>query len=143
MPVKIWNAALTAVGRRMLRLPMHPRYSRMLVEASKHGCIPSAALCASLVSGRALLMRLGRDDGHIAEARELFEARPVFDIDADLDRTIAGGLARPCYGQEGEKHESDGSAREAHRPRIVVRRGMRSRQGIVKTGVQGNMTSEQ
>src|SRR6184192_2198042 len=58
----------------MLRLPMHPRYSRMLVEASKYGCVPAAALCAALVSGRDLLMRLGRDDKHIKEARELFEA---------------------------------------------------------------------
>ncbi len=65
---------LTAIGRQMLRLPMHPRYSRMLVEAAKHKCIPTAALCAALVSGRDLLMRLGRDDKHIAEARELFEA---------------------------------------------------------------------
>ncbi len=73
-------AKLTAIGRRMLRLPMHPRYSRMLVEASKHGCVPSAALCAALVSGRDLLMRLGRDDGHIAEARELFEASALSDF---------------------------------------------------------------
>ncbi len=65
---------LTPVGRQMLRLPMHPRYSRMLVEAAKLGCVPAAALCAALVSGRDLLVRLGRDDGHIAEARELFEA---------------------------------------------------------------------
>src|SRR5208282_1864180 len=43
-------------------------------EAAKYGCVPAAALCASLVSGRDLLMRLGRDDKHIAEARELFEA---------------------------------------------------------------------
>src|SRR5439155_16825261 len=56
---------LTAVGRQMLRLPMHPRYSRMLVEAARHGCVPAAALCAALVSGRDLLMRLGRDDRHI------------------------------------------------------------------------------
>jgi ATP-dependent helicase HrpB len=65
---------LTPIGRQMLRLPMHPRYSRMLVEAAKHNCVPAAALCAALVSGRDLLMRLGRDDKHIAEARELFEA---------------------------------------------------------------------
>lgn len=65
---------LTLIGRQMLRLPMHPRYSRMLVEAAKHNCVPAAALCAALVSGRDLLMRLGRDDKHIAEARELFEA---------------------------------------------------------------------
>jgi ATP-dependent helicase HrpB len=65
---------LTPVGRQMLRLPMHPRYSRMLIEAARRNCIPAAALCAALVSGRDLLMRLGRDDKHIAEARELFEA---------------------------------------------------------------------
>jgi len=68
------SSDLTPIGRQMLRLPMHPRYSRMLVEAAKHNCIPAAALCAALVSGRDLLMRLGRDDKHIAEARELFEA---------------------------------------------------------------------
>src|SRR5437879_8784469 len=64
----------------MLRLPMHPRYSRMLVEASQRGCVPAAALCAALVSGRDLLMRLGRDDKHIAEARELFEASAESDF---------------------------------------------------------------
>ena len=65
---------LTPVGQQMRRLPMHPRYSRMLIEASRHGCVRAAALCASLVSGRDLLPRLRRDDAHIAEARELFEA---------------------------------------------------------------------
>jgi ATP-dependent helicase HrpB len=71
---------LTPVGRKMLRLPMHPRYSRMLVEAARHGCVPQAALCAALVSGRDLLVRLGRDDAHIAEARELFEASALSDF---------------------------------------------------------------
>src|SRR5439155_13682829 len=71
---------LTPIGRQMLRLPMHPRYSRMLVEAAEQGCAPAAALCAALVSGRDLLVRLGRDDKHIAEARELFEASQASDF---------------------------------------------------------------
>lgn len=74
------HSDLTPVGRRMLKLPMHPRYSRMLVEASARGCVQEAAMCAALVSGRDLLMRLGRDDKHIAEARELFEASQVSDF---------------------------------------------------------------
>lgn len=74
------SSDLTAIGRQMLRLPMHPRYSRMLVEAAKRGCVPAAALCAALVSGRDLLMRLGRDDKHVAEARELFEASAESDF---------------------------------------------------------------
>ncbi len=71
---------LTPIGRRMLKLPMHPRYSRMLIEASQRGCVPAAALCAALVSGRDLLMRVGRDDKHITEARELFEASAESDF---------------------------------------------------------------
>ena len=66
-------SGLTPIGRQMLRLPMHPRYSRMLIEASRRGCVPAAAQCAALVSGRDLLMRLGREDGHVKEARETLE----------------------------------------------------------------------
>lgn len=68
------QADLTAIGRQMLRLPMHPRYSRMLIEASQRGCVPDAALCAALVSGRDLLARLDRDDAQTKTAREMFEA---------------------------------------------------------------------
>src|SRR5439155_3216636 len=77
---KAGSSDLTPIGRQMLRLPMHPRYSRMLVEAARHGCVPAAALCAAVVSGRDLLMRLGRDDRHITEARELFEASQESDF---------------------------------------------------------------
>ncbi len=65
---------LTETGHRMRRLPLHPRYSRMLVEAARLGCVRAAALCSALVSGRDLLRRLRREDKHIGEARELFEA---------------------------------------------------------------------
>lgn len=71
---------LTPVGRQMLRLPLHPRYSRMLIEAAAVDCVPAAALCAALVSGRDLLVRLGRDDKWIAESRELFEASAESDF---------------------------------------------------------------
>jgi ATP-dependent helicase HrpB len=67
------DADLTPIGRQMLRLPMHPRYSRMLIEASQRGCVPDAALCAALVSGRDLLARLDRDDAETKAAREMFE----------------------------------------------------------------------
>jgi ATP-dependent helicase HrpB len=67
------HGELTEIGRRMLRLPMHPRFGRMLVEAGRRGCVPSAALCASLVSGRDLMVRIGRDEGHLKDRREVFE----------------------------------------------------------------------
>jgi ATP-dependent helicase HrpB len=71
---------LTPVGRQMLRLPMHPRYSRMLVEAAARNCVRGAALCAALVSGRDLLVRPGREDRRMAEARELFEGSQLSDF---------------------------------------------------------------
>ena len=71
---------VTLIGERMLELPMHPRYSRMLVEAARYGCVPAAALCAALVSGRDLLIRLGRDAAHVREARELFEGSQESDF---------------------------------------------------------------
>jgi ATP-dependent helicase HrpB len=77
---EISDSDLTPVGRQMLRLPMHPRYSRMLVEAARHDCVGAAALCAALVSGRDLLMRVGREDKHIKEARELFEGSAESDF---------------------------------------------------------------
>lgn len=67
------NADLTAIGRQMLHLPMHPRYSRMLIEASRRGCVSNAALCAALVSGRDLLARLDREDAQMQAVREMFE----------------------------------------------------------------------
>ena len=71
---------LTPVGRQMLRLPMHPRFARLLVEASRRGCVPAACLCAALVSGRDLLMRVNRDDRSSADARELFEGSTLSDF---------------------------------------------------------------
>lgn len=67
------DADLTPIGHQMRRLPMHPRYSRMLIEASQRGCVPEAALCAALVSGRDLLARLDREDVSTQAASEMFE----------------------------------------------------------------------
>ncbi len=71
---------LTDTGRQMLRLPMHPRYSRMLVEAGRRGCVREAALCAALVSGRDLLTRVMRGDARAAGTREEFEVNEGSDF---------------------------------------------------------------
>lgn len=88
------SGAVTPVGRQMLRLPMHPRYSRILVEAGRRGCVPEAAQCAALVSGRDLLMRLGHNDSQLKEAREGFEES----IQSDFHTLIrAHEFARSCH----------------------------------------------
>ena len=47
----------TAIGRKMLAFPVHPRYARMLLAAQDYGCVYQAALVAALTQGRDLLLR--------------------------------------------------------------------------------------
>ena len=49
---------ITALGRRMLAFPVHPRYARMLLAAQEYHCVPAIALIAALTQGRNLLRRL-------------------------------------------------------------------------------------
>ncbi|MGI8436492.1 MAG: ATP-dependent RNA helicase, partial [Chthoniobacterales bacterium] len=48
---------ITALGRRMLAFPVHPRYARMLLAAEEHGCVRAIALIAAVTQGRNLLRR--------------------------------------------------------------------------------------
>jgi ATP-dependent helicase HrpB len=43
---------LTDTGRRMSRLPVHPRLARLVVEGEARGCRPAACLAAALISER-------------------------------------------------------------------------------------------
>jgi len=51
------KGAITALGRRMLAFPAHPRYARMLLAAGEYGCVREVALIAALTQGRDLLLR--------------------------------------------------------------------------------------
>lgn len=48
------RTSVTALGRRMLAFPLHPRYSRMLLAAEQYGCVHQACLLAALTQGRYL-----------------------------------------------------------------------------------------
>ncbi len=61
---------LSEMGIKMMRLPMHPRYSRMILQGVAEDCVPEAALCAALVSGRDLLMRVAPGDSRQKAIRE-------------------------------------------------------------------------
>jgi ATP-dependent helicase HrpB len=51
------RSAITEVGRRMLRFPVHPRYARMFLAAQERGCVRPVALMAALTQGRNFLLR--------------------------------------------------------------------------------------
>jgi ATP-dependent helicase HrpB len=62
------GAAVTEIGRRMLRFPVHPRYARMFLAAQERGCVRSVAMMAALTQGRNFLLR--GVDRRVEEARE-------------------------------------------------------------------------
>ncbi len=68
---------ITALGTRMLRFPVHPRYARMFLAAEVLGCVRAAALIAALTQSRNLLLRADRQ---VEELRidTLGEARSDF-----------------------------------------------------------------
>jgi ATP-dependent helicase HrpB len=60
--------AITALGRRMLSFPTHPRYARMLLEGGRRGCAQVVALMAAMTQARPFLLRgVGRE---VERARE-------------------------------------------------------------------------
>jgi ATP-dependent helicase HrpB len=62
------GGAITDIGRRMLRFPVHPRYARMFLAAQERGCVRSVAMMAALTQGRNFLLR--GVDRRVDEARE-------------------------------------------------------------------------
>ncbi|MBX9743078.1 MAG: ATP-dependent helicase HrpB [Chthoniobacterales bacterium] len=51
---------LTALGKKMLVFPTHPRYARMLLAAQELGCVRAVALMAALTQSRSLLLKTDR-----------------------------------------------------------------------------------
>ncbi|HUD00651.1 MAG TPA: ATP-dependent helicase HrpB, partial [Candidatus Polarisedimenticolaceae bacterium] len=63
----IEDGVITALGRRMIAFPVHPRYARMLLAAGEYDCVRPVALIAALTQGRDLLIRRQTkeiDSGH-------------------------------------------------------------------------------
>ncbi|MBV8225453.1 MAG: ATP-dependent helicase HrpB [Verrucomicrobia bacterium] len=66
---------ITAIGRRMLSFPVHPRYSRMLLMAHETDCVPTVALIAAITQERDLLRRI--ENNQMEHDRELLLGKEV------------------------------------------------------------------
>ena len=75
---------LTDVGRAMLRLPMHPRLARMIVEAGRRDCVHEAVLCAAFMGSRDILIRSARDDKNVQAAQEPFRDGADSDFEVQM-----------------------------------------------------------
>jgi ATP-dependent helicase HrpB len=88
------GGAVTALGRRMLRMPVHPRQARMLIEAEARGAGREGCILAALVGERELRLERrasaaglsgahrGRADhgqAHVSAASDLIEDLELFE----------------------------------------------------------------
>ncbi|HOI41664.1 MAG TPA: ATP-dependent helicase HrpB [Elusimicrobiales bacterium] len=83
--------ALTATGREMSSYPLHPRYSRMLVEAKKRGCLRECAIIAAAAQGRGI-----RADGRGGGSGTGTPCRMVSPADAGSDLAAAVTALSAC-----------------------------------------------
>src|SRR3569623_1706627 len=78
--------AITALGRRMLQFPVHPRQARIVVEAEGRGVAREACILAALLGARELrLERRGRGEAKLSSPSDLID-----DLDALLDARSHG-----------------------------------------------------
>jgi len=93
------NGRISAHGREMARLPLHPRLAHMLIVARRLGCVPLAAQLAALLSERDLLRAVAAGDADIRSRLALLQGEAeVAGIDrAALQRArrVARELMRP------------------------------------------------
>ncbi len=85
--------ALTDVGRRMLRFPIHPRLARLVVEGEARGAGDAAALAAALIGERDIRASARASFGGNAGARP-DRGADVVDL-VDLYREAEAGRFRP------------------------------------------------
>lgn len=115
------RGALTATGRRMLELPVHPRQARMLLEAGERGVVHEACALVALLGQRELrasrrtdLSRSGRSSRYASAADVVSGPSDLLaDLDAidslggrvradsaraiGLDPTVAMAVDRVCF----------------------------------------------
>ncbi|HWL67409.1 MAG TPA: ATP-dependent helicase HrpB [Geminicoccus sp.] len=124
------DGAVTALGRRMARLPVHPRLAAMVLAGERSGFADTAVAIAALLSGRDLLpgsasidlaLRLealqggggesGRRQQALSIARQLGQGR--FDRNR-IDPARAGALLAHAYPDRIARRRAPGSYRLAN-----------------------------
>lgn len=88
------STGTTSLGRRMARLPVHPRLARLLVEGAERGVLAEAALLAATLAERDPFRRLRGGD---APALHASRSDLLDRLDA-LERFEASGRADPAAG---------------------------------------------
>lgn len=106
------DAPLTDTGRKMVALPLHPRLSRLVLEAEKRGVLPEAALLAAKISEGELDDKKAPSDA-VRRLKDqilsFFPARPGGGTERGLEFSVLAGfpdrVAQKRKGSRGPEIE--------------------------------------
>ncbi len=123
--------AITARGRRLAQLPVHPRLSHMILEAAEAGCAQRACLLAAALNEAASESSLRRE----TDARRLLDrlAGPAHDEFARRANELARRWGRP-YPPADRTRVSDGLLLAWAYPDRIARRRDASGLFLLRTG---------
>jgi len=93
----VGERGVTRLGRRMAKLPVHPRLGRLLVEAERRGCLARGALVAALLSERSPFGR-GTEDGVRRRSPDYHSRSDVLDQVAALEEFETTGRQDSAWG---------------------------------------------
>lgn len=72
------TGGITAIGRELSDLPVHPRHGRVLLEAARQDCLMPVAVCIALLQGRPLFLKDGRRGAsHYTEEGDFSDFGPL------------------------------------------------------------------
>jgi len=144
---------VTAIGRSMARLPVHPRMARLLVEGHRLGHPREAALLAALLSERDPFSRTARTKTARTSRSDLLDRLDALedrsgavnagavrfvlkarDQLADMARRELGAAGRPTLGAVGRDDALLRSLLAAYPDRVARRREPRSLRGVMVGG---------
>jgi ATP-dependent helicase HrpB len=116
------NGSLTEVGRRMARLPVHPRLARFLLAAAEGGVAQEATVLAAVLSEGRYRLEDSARRRHVSDVDALMEGNLSFPA-----RRLAEQLRRALPGERGRgishPHAIEKALLAAYSDRVARRRG--------------------
>lgn len=143
------TGAITEVGARMVRFPLHPRQARILVETERRGVARAGCTLTALVGERAL--RRDRRDAHVAGPSDLLDEMDA--VRSGGGRSIARAakqLERLVDLKRGDPPESDEAFDRAvqiatlcgYPDRVARRRRPRGAELVFAAGGSGTLSPD-
>ncbi|HEY0705787.1 MAG TPA: ATP-dependent helicase HrpB [Polyangia bacterium] len=123
------SGAITDLGRQMLRFPLHPRLSRLVVEGERRGVGPQAAMLAAMIEERDIEERARVQFGHARGGAPVNDNMDLLERLDRLQQAHGGGRDR-VRGLGLDARAVEGVSRSARQIQGLLARSSRPSQKL-------------